>query len=154
RGSARAHDHPTGLATLSPTARAHHHRANPQPLASAILSAPRLGHASPRSARRTPPAAAGPRRQAPAPTPDQATARHQPRTRAAGPRPPRPTSSAPPTPPETGPERSPCAARTPRLGHPAEGQGDGLADPASAHTTGAGPRTRAPSLTLPRPLAR
>ncbi len=137
RRAARAPAHPTAHATPSPTKRAHHHRADPRPPASAIPRALRSAHASPTAARPTPPTAAAPRTRAPAPRPDQATARHRPHTQAAAPRPPPRTGSAPPTRPGTDPARSPHAARTPPPAPPAEGQEAGPGDPASARTTAA-----------------
>ena len=67
----------------------------------------RSAHASRTPARPTPPTAGAPRTRAPAPKPDQATARHRPHTRAAAPRPPPRTGSARPARPGTDPARSP-----------------------------------------------
>src|SRR4051794_37425923 len=151
--SAPAPAHPTERPPPRTTARAHHHHADPRPPAPEIPSAPRSGRALPTRARSTPPTAAGPRTPAPAPKPDQATARHQRHRRAAAPRTSPPTGSAPPTRRETDPARPPHAARTPVRAHLPEGREAGPGDRALARTTAATP-ANATSISDPPPPAR
>src|SRR5439155_5736579 len=138
--SAPARAHPTERAGPSPTAPAHDHCAVLGRGAPAGPSALRFRR-EPRTPRRpTPPTVAAPKRQAPAPRPDRATAYHQRHTEAVAPRLPPTTGSGPLTRPGTGSAPPPHSARTPRQAHRAADSGDPQADRASARTTAEGPR--------------